>query len=243
VARGGYPEAVRRDVPRRRQRFFSNYVADLMSRDVHQVADIQKSDDLRRLLSLVAAQSGGILNANRLSSSLGISAPTVRTYLDILETVFVVRRIPAYATGATGRATGAPKITLVDSGVATWLTSGLPSSGVDGGLLEGFVLGELGRQLSWSTVDARLLHYRDRDGVEVDGVLEDVAGRVVGIEVKASETLRSEDFAGLRKLQDRLGSRFLAGFVVNCGAQALRVGDRLGCVPICTLWQATADPT
>jgi predicted AAA+ superfamily ATPase len=236
VARGGYPEAVKRTAPKRRQRFFANYLSDLITRDVYQVADIERASDMRRLLSLLAGQTGGLLNLNRLGSSLSITTPTVRSYLSILETIFVVRLVPAYSASATGRAIGTAKLTFVDTGLASYLTSGIAADGVVGGLLENFVLGELARQLTWSEVDARIYHYRDRDGNEVDGILEDNAGRVIGVEVKASETIRSDDFKGLRLLENRLGDRFIAGFVLYCGAQRLSFGPRLACLPISDLW-------
>jgi predicted AAA+ superfamily ATPase len=236
AARGGYPEAVARTTPRRRQRFFENYLADIMSRDVHEVADIQQPAQMRRLLSLLAGQTAGLLNTARLADELQLSAPTVRSYLAILETVFVLRLIPAYSTNATQRAVGTPKITFVDSGLAAHLTSGITTDATVGGLLESFVLGELGRQLTWSETNARLFHYRDRDRNEVDGILEDAAGRIIGIEVKAGETVRTDDFRVLRILRDRLGDRFVAGFVVYGGSQSLSFGDRLACLPISALW-------
>jgi uncharacterized protein len=243
AARGGYPEALRREAPRRRQRFFSNYLADIMSRDVHQVADIERSGEMRRLLSLLAGQASGLLNASRLAGELGLSTPTVRSYVAILETVFLVRLVPAYSTNATQRAIGTPKVTFVDSGLAAHLTHGITTDAAVGGLLENFVLGELGRQLTWSQTDARLFHYRDRDQNEVDAVLEDTVGQIVGIEVKAAETVRADDFRALRKLRDRLGERFIAGFVLHCGPQQLSFGDRLACLPISALWTTSSSGT
>lgn len=233
--RGGYPEAVRRAEPRRRARFFDGYLADLLSRDVHQVAQIEHGAKMRRLIALLAAQTGGLLSINRLANALAISAPTVRGYVEILETIFLIRRLPAWSTNATARAVGTPKLIFTDSGVAAHLA--IPTHD-GGGLLESFVLSELARQLSWSQTWARLHHYRDRDQYEVDGVLEDNAGRVIGIEVKAAETVRADDFRGLKLLQRRLGDRFHAGFVLYCGGQQLSFGERLSCLPISALWTA-----
>ncbi len=239
VRRGGYPEAVRRDAPRRRERFFDGYVADLIARDIKQVADIERAGDMRRLLSILAGQTGGLLNINRLASELRISAPTARSYVEILETIYLVRRIPAWSANATTRAVGTPKIILVDSGLAHYLSAGPATEGPIGGLIESFVLSELARQLTWSRTPARLFHYRDRDQYEVDGVIEDNSGQVVGIEVKAAETVRADDFRSLRLLQRRLGERFRAGFVLYCGRESLSFGEGLACLPISTLWTAS----
>lgn len=240
AARGGYPEAVRRDTPRRRDRFLDSYVADLIVRDVQQVAQIEHVGQMRQLLSLLAAQTAGLLNVRRLAGELAISAPTVQRYLDILETVFLVRTIPGWSANATTRAVAAPKIIFTDSGIAGFLSGGATSDTAVGALLENFVLGELARQLTWSRVSARLHHFRDRDQHEVDAVLEDNAGRVVGVEVKSSETIRSDDFRGLRVLQGRLGDRFRAGFVLYCGADALSFGTGLTALPVSALWTSPA---
>ncbi|MFD0820730.1 ATP-binding protein [Micromonospora zhanjiangensis] len=224
ATRGGYPEAVRRETPRRRQRFFEGYVADLIARDVKQVAHIEQASDMRRLLSLLAGQTAGLLNLSRLASEMSVSAPTVRSYVNILETVFLVRSIPAWSANVTTRAVATPKLVFVDSGLAHSLTGSL-SDGPVGGLLENFVLSELARQLTWAQTSARLFHYRDRDQFEVDGVLEDNAGRVIGVEVKAAETVRA----------DR------AGFVLYAGSESLSFGPGLTCLPISALWTTSAS--
>lgn len=241
AVRGGYPEAVRRDSPRRREKFFENYLADLISRDVKQVAQIARSADMRRLISLLAGQTGGLLNVSRLSSELNVPRSTVDGYLGILETIYLIRLLPAWSGNASTRAVAMPKVIFVDSGLCAYLAGGAIRDANTGGILENFVLGELARQLTWSRTAARLHHYRDRDQYEVDGLIEDNSGRVLGIEVKAGETVRTDDFRGLRRLQRRLGDRFVAGFVLYCGGEALPFGDGLACVPISALW-TTAPP-
>jgi predicted AAA+ superfamily ATPase len=132
----------------------------------------------------------------------------------------------------------------VDSGLACHLLGqdavrlGEPG-GAAGPMVENFVLSELARQLSWSDERAGLHHYRTKDGVEVDGVLEAADGRVVGIEIKAGATVRSEDLVGLRHLADRLGPRFVAGYVLYTGQQTLPFGDRLRALPLDALWRTT----
>lgn len=239
--RGGYPEAIHRDSPRRRSRFFEGYVSDLMARDVQQVAEISKSADMRRLLSLLAAQTCGLLNVSRLAGELGVSAPTVRSYIDILETVYLVRLVPAWSTNLTTRAVATPKVMFVDSGLAGHLSGDGARQETVGPLLENFVLGELARQLTWSETGARLHHYRDRDQFEVDAILENNSGDVVAVEVKAAETVRGDDFRGLRHVQRRLGEKFRAGFVLYCGTESLSFGDGLTALPTSALWTTPAE--
>jgi len=240
VARGGYPEAVHRETTRRRERFFESYLADLMARDVHQVADIERAADMRRLISILAAQTGGLLNANRIAGQLGLSAPTVRRYIEILETVYLVRLIPAWSANATTRAIAIPKLIFIDTGLAHYLTTGVATDAPVGGLIENFVLSEVARQLTWSRIPARLYHYRDQN--EVDGVIEDNSGQIIGIEAKASETVRADDFRGLKLLQRRLDGKFRAGFVLYCGPESLSFGDGLACLPISALWSTPDLP-
>lgn len=235
IARGGYPGALQRDTPRRRSRFFASYLSDIMVRDVTQVADIERAADMRRLISLLGGRCGNLLNMAGLARELTISEPTVRRYIQILETIYVVQLIPAWTSGAAGRVLRAPKLMFVDSGLANSLQAPA-GGGQDGGLMENFVTSELARQLTWAETPASLFHYRDGEGREVDVVLEDSSGRIVGIEVKSAQTVRPEDLRGLRYLREKLGSRMHAGYVLYCGDESLSFGDGIGCLPVSALW-------
>lgn len=241
---GGYPEAVRRTDLGRRARFFESYIADLINRDVRQVTEIERPADMRRLLNLVAASMTSLAVPASFANHLQVPVSTVKRYLDLLELLFVVRRVPAWSTNLTTRAVATPKLVLIDSGLGghlagmTMKRSRHPTAPV-GPLLENFVLGELARQLSWAEEPVRLYHYRDRDSYEVDAILERASGEVVAVEVKAAETVRSEDFRGIRHLQRRLGDRLTGGLVLYAGRQALPFGERLRAVPISALWTAS----
>lgn len=240
--RGGYPEAVRRDTERRRNRYFDSYIGDLITRDVRQISDVERPADLRKLLGVLAARMGGLAVVEAIARDVGLPHQTMRRYLDLLELVFVVRRIPAWSSNMTSRAIATPKILVIDSGLAGRLAgmsaTAQPSGSAVGGLLENFVLGELARQLSWCDEPVSLHHYRDRDGVEVDAVLERASGEVVGVEVKAADTARSDDFRGLRHLARKLGDRFVAGFVLYTGGESLPFGDRMRALPMAALWRS-----
>jgi predicted AAA+ superfamily ATPase len=242
VVRGGFPEAVTRSV-RRRSAFFESYLTILIERDVTELAVIERRGELRRLLSLFAGRAGGLLVQTSLATASGLPRSTLNRYLELLSAVFLVKQVPAWSSNATTRAIGTPKLAFVDSGLACHLLGqdatrlGEPD-GAAGPMLESFVLMELARQLTWSTERARLYHYRTKDGVEVDAVIETADGRVIAIEVKAGATVRTEDLAGLRHLADRLGPRFVAGYLLYTGGQTLPFGDRLRALPLDVLWHA-----
>jgi hypothetical protein len=242
VVRGGLPDAVSRSDAGRRERFFDAYVQALIDRDVRQLSDIQHKGELRRMVRLLAARSATTVAAGSLESALGLSRPTIARYLQALEEIFLVKRIPGWSRNLGTRATATPKLIFVDSGIAAHevafdahalLRPGAPF----GPLLESFVLSELARQLTWSTQRADLYHYRDSGKYEVDAVLENRRGQVVGIEVKAASTVRTDDFRGLRRLAERLGDDFVAGIVLYTGTATLPFGSKLRAVPVSALWQ------
>ena len=242
VVRGGYPEAVRRS-PRRRVAFFDSYLTTLIERDIQELAAIERRSDLRRLLALLAGRSGALLVPAALATESGIPRTTLNRYLELLAAVFLIKQIPSWSVNQTRRAIGTPKLAFVDTGIACHLLGqdatrlGEPD-GAAGPMMETFVLMELARQLTWCSERARLHHYRTKDKVEVDAVLETPDGRVVAIEVKAGATVRTEDLAGLRHLAQRLGQRLVAGYVLYTGQQTLPFGDRLRALPIDALWRA-----
>lgn len=241
IVAGGFPEAVRR-APRRRAAFFDSYLANLIDRDVLQLASIERHGQLLTLLALLAGRAGGLLVPAALAERSGIPRTTLVRYLELLTSVFLIKSVPAWATGATQRAVGTPKLAFVDTGIAAHLLGqdahrlGEPG-GAAGSMMENFVLMELARQLSWSEQRGRLFHYRTKDQVEVDAVVERPDGRVIGIEVKAGATVRSEDLRGLRQLADLLGDRFVAGYVLYTGGQTLPFGEKLRAIPLDSLWR------
>ena len=163
-------------------------------------------------------------------------------YLELLNSVFLIKTLPAWSSNLTRRAVGTPKLAFVDTGVGCHLIGqdaarlGEPG-GAAGPMMENFVAMELARQLTWSEERGTLYHYRTKDGVEVDAVIETPDGRVVGVEVKAGATVRTEDLSGLRALATALGDRFIAGYVLYTGQQTLPFGDKIRAVPLDALWR------
>ena len=196
------------------------------------------------MLALLAARNSAELNLADLSADARFAARTLPPYLDLLEAMYLIWRLPAWSTNLTKRVTGRPKTVLLDSGLAAHLLHVSPSSmhptrqpTSAGPLLEGFVVGELRRQLGWTEERVRLFHFRDRSGPEIDIVIEHADGRIAALDVKATTSLGTNAFRWLAELRDRLGDRFVQGVVLYTGARSLPFGDRLTAQPLEVLWR------
>ena len=242
IVSGGYPAAVARPTHRRRSAWYRDYIETLIQRDVRDVARIRALDALPRLLALAAGQTAQLLNVSDLASPFQLSRPTIREYVTLLERIFLLDILPPWHSNRLSRLIKTPKVHVGDTGVACSLL-GLDARNLTrdrntlGHLVETFVFQEVRRQTSWHGTEIRFYHFRNKDNIEVDIVLERAANEVAGIEVKASATVTSKDFRGLRKLKQASGKRFTAGVVLYDGETSAGFGDGLYAVPIRTLWE------
>ncbi len=246
VLAGGYPEVIARASERRRQDWFRAYVRAIVERDIPEIATVERGEQLPRFLETVALFNGHLVNNAELGVRSGIDRKTADRYVALLEQLFLVQRLPAWSHSDLKRLIKAPKLHLVDSGLAA-AVQGITASRIAqnrtllGPLLEAFVVGELRKQAGWSDGHYRFSHYRDKDGVEVDVVIEDEQRRLIGIEVKASATVRAADVFGLMRLRNA-SREFIGGFLLYDGEHILPFGDRLFAVPITALWQDLSVP-
>ena len=243
IVAGGYPAALTRPPGRRRANWYLDHVDALVQRDVRDLTHARRLDLLPRLLAAAASQTARIFNVSELAAPFEVSRPTIRDYATLLERVFLLERLPAWHSHRLSRLVKRPKLHLGDTGIAAALL-GLdgPALAYDrtlfGQLLETFVLQELRRQAGRHNARS-FHHFRDKDGVEVDIVVERGVASVSGIEVKASGTVRTRDFRGLRKLRGALGRRFASGVVLYDGEATAPFGDRLHAVPVRRLLQGS----
>jgi predicted AAA+ superfamily ATPase len=240
IVRGGFPEVADRDEARRAA-WFGAYVTTILQRDVRDLAHVEGLTALPRLLKLLAARTMSVLNYADLARNAGIAQSTLKRYMALLEATYLVRTIPAWFANIGKRLAKAPKVLLGDTGLAAHL-QGLDAPrlvedrGLLGPLLENFVVMELTKQLGWSRNRARLHYFRTHAGGEVDIVLEDPRGRLVGVEVKAASGVGAGAFQGLRELAEATGKRFLRGIVLYTGTEVVPFGPRLHAVPVRALW-------
>jgi predicted AAA+ superfamily ATPase len=242
IVAGGYPVALVRAAGRRRTAWYRDYVEALVQRDVRELARIAALDALPRLLALAAGQTGRLLNVTDLASPFQVSRPTIRDYVTLLERVFLIEILPPWHSNRLSRLVKTPKLHVGDTGLASALMNVdadalAEDRQLHGHLLETFVFQEIRRQASWRDEALSFFHYRDKDGVEVDIVIERGARQVAGVEVKAGATVIASDFRGLRKLAEATGKRFAGGVVLYDGETTATFGERLFAVPIRRLWE------
>jgi predicted AAA+ superfamily ATPase len=241
VVVGGYPEMLRRNNAARRQAWARDYVKALVQRDVQDIAEIEKLQQMPRLLRVLAHHSGQLTNFSQIGSQIGLDDKTIRRYITVLEQLFLVRRLEPWFRNQLKRLVKTPKLHFLDSGLLTEMLGTrieriVRDRSVFGPILETFVFSELLKQVGWLGDACAIYHYRDKDQDEVNIVVENDEGTVAGIEVKAAATVHAGDFKGLRKLAEICGNRFSLGVVLYDERNIVPFGDRLFAAPLSSLW-------
>lgn len=242
LAAGAYPE-MRQASERVRAAWIDSYLQGVVGRDMGELRrEVQPARVMSVLRTLAGRQSAELVKA-KLAEQTAVPPRTITGYLDLLHDVGLVASVPPWTPNLAKREVGRPKTVVIDSSLAMWLarTSAEQITGIEygeafGAFLEAFVTAELLRQQTWSTQRYDVYHWRDRNGDEVDLVLEFGDGSIVAIEVKSAGSFTAKQFANLVKLRERLGPRFVAGIVLSTTAEGYRYADRLYGAPISALW-------
>lgn len=240
---GGYPDAIARASARRRATWARQYIGSLIQRDVRDVASIEKLDELPRFLEALAQTAGQMCNYTQLGGQVGLDGKTASRYIGVFEQMYLLKRIDVWARNRLSRVVKTPKLQFVDSGLLSALL-GLSAEEVGqdrtrfGNVLETFVFGELLKHTTTACDDYRLMYYRDADKYEVDVVIENVVGQMIGVEIKASATVTEKDLRGLRKLAGLAGNKFKMGVLLYDGTETMPLGERIWAAPLSSLWGA-----
>jgi hypothetical protein len=244
IMAGGYPEPLSRQLEARRKAWFTSYLTTILQRDVRDLANVEGLTALPRLLALLATRAGGLLNTSDISRTTGIPNTTLHRYMSLLQMTYLAYLLPPWSSNFGLRLVKSPKVYLVDTGLAAHL-SGITANRLTtqpellGPLLETFVVMETVKLAQRGVTNPRIYHYRTNAGTEVDILLEAPDGRIVGVEVKASSTVRSSDFRGLRALAEATGDSFHRGIILYTGDEVVPFGERLAAVPVQGLWSGT----
>lgn len=237
---GGYPEMLVRQDAHRRFAWAKAYIRAIIERDLKDIATIDKLMEVPRLLDVLAHLSGQLINFTQIGGQIGLDTKTTQKYVGLLENLFLVKRLFPWHRNSLSRLIKAPKLHFIDSGILACMTR-MTSARIQsdksnaGALLETWVYGELLKATSVSTESWDIFHYRDKDQIEVDFVLENSERKVIGIEVKASSTVFSQDFHGLRRLASLVKDDWLTGIVLYNGKQSLSFGNNLWAIPFALL--------
>ncbi|WP_422021679.1 ATP-binding protein [Pyruvatibacter mobilis] len=243
VLAGGYPEAIARTRWNRKQDWYQGYVDAIVQRDVRDVAQIEQLAIMPRLLAMLAEHSGQLVNYSGIGSAINLNHVTTQKYVGVFESLFIVHTLQPWFTNKLKRLTKSPKLHFFDSGLLAALRDISPDvvrkdKTSFGPVLETFVFSELQKIAVWTEQRCSFSHFRDKDKNEVDIVLENKRGEVIGIEVKSSATVTSDDFSGMLKLEQACGDKFIQGLVLYDHDQVVPFGDKMFAAPLSSLWSA-----
>jgi predicted AAA+ superfamily ATPase len=237
---GGYPEVQTRSTELRRNAWFGAYLTTILQRDIQELGRIEGTAQLPKLLQILGTQTASLLNLSNLSRDTGLTLPTLKRYITLLEMTYLIETIPAWFRNLGKRLIKTPKTMFGDTGLLGYLLgldqARLEMLPIGGAVLENFVANEIRKQLSWMNTPATLYFFRDTNGIEVDFVLENRRGALVGIEVKRAQSVVASDFRGLNAFQKVVGDDFQCGIVLYLGNKVIPFGNKLYAVPIQCLW-------
>lgn len=238
---GGYPSVQNENVEDRAA-WMRNYLNLLLQRDIKDLAQIEKLTELPNLLKILAARVSNLLNVADVSRDSKIPAKTLHRYLALLETIFIINLKQTWSNNITVRITKAPKLYMVDSGLLAYLLDVslekmIENSPHTGKIIENFVMTELQKQATWNKKEIGIYHFRASSGEEVDIVLQDRSGNIIGIEIKNSSTVTPQDFKGIKYLREKAKNNFIKGIILYTGSQYIPFEKDLFALPINALWE------
>ncbi len=241
IVSGCFPEPIQRDKESRVQAWYKAYMQTLIQKDIRDLGCIEHHHDMEKLLSILSLYSGKLINFSEIGEKVGLDRGTVKKYMALLEQLFLIDTLPPWHTNAYKRLVKTHKLHMVDTGIICAIR-GLHQEKLRshpelyGALLETFVYNELKKQSNFTDEKLTFSHYRDKDQVEIDIIIENTFDEIIAIEVKAAATIYSKDLTGLKKLRELTKERFKIGIILYDGDHTTSFGENLYAVPIAALW-------
>ncbi len=241
---GGFPILHTTSTEEERKVWCNDYLSLALQKDINDLSKIEGFAHLPALMYGIASRVGSTLNIEDLSRIAKTASTTLRRYIQLLESLFLLYRLPAWSDNIDKRLTKAPKLHYSDTALLLHVLNLNEDQlklnlNVLGHVVENFVVMECVKQATWSRSDPKLSHYRQEreKGTEVDLVLES-SGKIAGIEIKLSSVVRSDDLKGLNALKESAGKAFHKGVILYMGRRVLSLGKEIQAVPINALWHS-----
>ena len=239
--RGGYPETLNM-TQKARMRWFEDYIQALLERDLKDFSNIYRTDSLKELIKILCSWSSKFLDLSKISTFLSINQKTLRSYINVIEILFLAEYLPSWIKTDYQRISRRAKFFISDTGIVCSLLRWkfdevLLDSDRCGKIFETFVFKELSTLMDKHEGDFNLYHYRDREDREVDFVIERDDGAILGIEVKAGSNVGKNDFKHLLWFKNNIAKdKKFVGIILYTGEFVVPFGDSLWGVPIGHIW-------
>lgn len=238
---GGFPEPMLLK-DRGRKRWHTDYINAILERDLKEIARIHRKNAMRELVHTLAAWSGKFMDLSAIGSGLTIQRPTLETYINALETLYLVERVYPWTKTDYARVGKQSRLFMADSGLmASLLNWKMDQVRLDsdrsGKLIETFAFNEIMAQVDTSDGRYELFHYRDREKREIDFLIEREDNALLGIEIKSGSAVAKKDFNHMRWFQKNLAkNQTFIGVILYTGEFPASFGNKLWAVPFGFLW-------
>lgn len=239
---GGFPALQEPHDDEDRKAWCNNYLSLSLQKDINDLSKVEGFAHLPALLYGLASRVGSTLNYEELSRIARTASTSIRRYTQLLESLFLLYRLPAWSPNIDKQLTKSPKVHFSDTALLLHVLNlnkdQLKSTpNVLGHVVENFVVMECVKQSTWDKSDIKLFHYRweKEKRTEVDVVVES-EGKIAGIEVKLSSVIRSDDIKGLKALQETSKGAFVKGVILYMGDRVLSISKKITALPISALW-------
>ncbi len=241
VLSGGFPRVLALSNWTSQQEWYDDYVDGLVLRDFPKNYDVEQTMAMQRLTKVLPHFSGKTVNYSKIGRILALKREKVKRYMRLLEQIYLIQTVPGFGANKIEELVKAPKLFFLDSGLLANLMEESPGAiasnrTVFGAIAQTFVFSELLKQTTWTHGVWEFSHMRNKDGKEVDIVVQNGAGKVIGVEVKAGKNVSTSDFSGLRALAEACGDSFVKGIILYDGTETKQYKDRLMALPISSLW-------